>query len=165
MKLDKNKKYGYRSHVKHRLISSSREKGEYGSWKEEYDVSVQNRVSKVIQYPSVVSSFDFEPGEMAYLITVVYSSGDSFGKSTNGSYEDIWLFKNPKVAMDFKRHILSVEKTRTWKDTPQTKDYHYRNDEEDFVYEPNDIPWNHYFERFEECLLTMVMVEPDFDEI
>lgn len=99
------------------------------------------------------------------MVTVLYSTGDSFGRAKNGSYEDIWLFKNPKVAMDFKRHIMSIAKKAGFDYSPSHKDYNYTNEEEKFVYVQEYIPWNGYFERFEDCILTMVMVEPNYEDL
>lgn len=155
-------KFGYHTYTKHTLVYEHRKRED---WKEIYEVSIQQKVSKTNSSPDVNSSFDFIPGDMAYLVTVVYSSSDSYGKAEKGSVEDIWLFKNPRIAMDFKRHILSVESKREWNDRPPHKDYHYSNEEEDFNYKPTSVPWNHWNEHFEECLVTMVLVEPNYNEI
>jgi len=156
------KKYGYHTYSNHTLVYEHRKQED---WKEIYEVSIQQKVSKTNSHPDVNSSFDFSPGDIAYLVTVVYSSSDSYGKSEKGSVEDIWLFKNPRIAMDFKRHILSVESKRLLGDRPPHKDYYYSNEEEGFNYSPPSIPWNAWDEHFDECLVTMVLVEPDYNEL
>lgn len=158
-------KYGYRTFHHTNCIHSSREPGDYGSWEESYSTTIEQKVQKVTKYPDVNSSFDFNPGDIAYLITVIYSTGDSFGNSERGSVEDVWLFKNPAIAMDFKNHILSVEKKRSWNTNNKHTDYHYHNDEEGFHFTPQYVHWNGYFEKFEECILTMVLVELDYEEL
>lgn len=169
-----SKIYGYHTFVHHHCISSHRSKKEYGDWGSNYDVSIEQRVVKTASHPDVNAGYDFQPGDIAYLVTAIWSSGDSFGNSRNGSSECIWLFKDPAVAMQVKRHFEGIDKAISdgrWNSykpnqKPYVPNYFFENKEEQFVFQNQTyVPWSGYFESLTEIDVTMVLVEPDYDNI
>lgn len=83
-----------------RCVHSYREPVEYGEWSEDYDFTV-DRVSLTSNdrwsEEKFEVAFDGEPGQPVFVLSIVYDSGDSFGRAT-GNGEVMWVFKDAKLA-------------------------------------------------------------------
>ncbi len=82
-------------------LASEREDCDYGSWYSEYQFSV-DRVSltKPLTYnhEKFGLNVDLKAGDPAFVLTMIYSSGDSFGTS-RGNGEVLWVFKDAATAL------------------------------------------------------------------
>lgn len=79
---------------------------EYGEWYADYDfkvhgVSTASHSSEYRRYDyreeEFEVDFDATPGDTVWVLTMVFSSGDSFG-SSNGNGEVLWVFKSRELA-------------------------------------------------------------------
>lgn len=85
---------------------SEREEEEYGAWSADYDFYVKGastgsvinaKYSRWSAEEEFEVDFDATPGETIWVLSMIYSSGDSFGNST-GNGEVIWVFKTKEAA-------------------------------------------------------------------
>lgn len=85
---------------------------QYGDWSAEYDFTVKGvstaslksgkyRQTDYLEEEFEVD-FDATPGETIWVLSMVYSSGDSFG-SSSGNGEVLWVFKSRELA----EHVAS----------------------------------------------------------
>lgn len=80
-------------------------KEEYGDWYAAYDFTVKSVSTGSFngKYRDSVSEEQFEvdfevnPGDTLWVLSMTYSSGDSFGRS-DGNGEVLWVFKDRKLA-------------------------------------------------------------------
>lgn len=92
-------------------VTDSYHSGEkYGEWWEEYNfyvsgVSVSQRRGC---FESFEVPFELETGQPVYVLSMIYSSGDSFGNST-GNGEVIWVFKDKEIANDAKKALEGAD--------------------------------------------------------
>ena len=88
-----------------RCVHSYREEREYGDWEEDYDFEVKSvSATSRGQWSGLAHTeerfnvaFDAEVGDTVYVLYMIYSSGDSFGRGT-GYNEIIWVFNDGGVA-------------------------------------------------------------------
>lgn len=73
----------------------------YGDWTADYDFEVTSvtleKPQHVCDYETFNTSFNVEEGDSIYVLSMIYSSGDSFG-SSSGNGEVIWVFKDVEFA-------------------------------------------------------------------
>lgn len=89
------------------------------SWHSEYchkiiGVYTNKKFVKADNYEKFTVDFDAEPGDVVHVLTMEYSSGDSFGNST-GNYEVLWVFKDFKAATKTQNHVLNSGKNESLK--------------------------------------------------
>ncbi len=145
--------FGYNTFKNVRCIDSYHSGEQYGDWHSEHTTEIYPRACKSL-HPDVNSFHDFAPGDLAYLVTAIWSSGDSFGNSRGGDNDDIWLFKNPKSAFKFVQFLEKAD-----------KGFEYVDAEEGGTISLSYLPWCGYFENLDEVVLTMVMIEPNYKEL
>lgn len=87
-------------------VDSKEAEEEYGKWSTEYDFTVTgvstrsinfDKYSRYTQEERFEVDFEASAGDTIWVLSMIYSSGDSFGRST-GNGEVIWVFKDRKVA-------------------------------------------------------------------
>jgi hypothetical protein len=89
-----------------RCITSYREPVEFGEWGDSntFDikgVALSSRKSwNGLAYldDEFTVDFDVAPGDMVYVLSMIYSTGDTFGRS-DGNGEILWVFKDRARAM------------------------------------------------------------------
>jgi hypothetical protein len=126
--------------------------GDYADWYEHNNYSPTS-LSWVDGYSDVdffPGQKEIEPGEGAYLVYVVYGSGDSFGHST-GNVCWLWVFSSKEDAHEF----------GDWLDTDAKDfpDYDFGNKPRNFRGVP--IPtntWKGYFEIYEMAKVTKLPI-------
>ena len=73
----------------------------YGSWSESNSHSIKGVCLEVFgsayNYETFGVDYEVERGDVVFVVTMVYSTGDSFGHAT-GKHEVMWVFKDPKLA-------------------------------------------------------------------
>lgn len=85
---------------------SEREPEEYGAWSADYDFKVtgvstdsvnSGKYSRYSTEEEFEVDFDATSGETIWVLSMIYTSGDSFGGSS-GNGEVIWVFKTKEAA-------------------------------------------------------------------
>ena len=71
----------------------------FGDWYAYYDFEVLLVSLKGEKIDSIAVDFEAKVGDEVYVLWMIYSSGDSFGRSS-GDGEVIWVFKDYKIAME-----------------------------------------------------------------
>lgn len=105
----------------------------------------------------VIAPWDLKAGESALVVYVIYSTGDSFGRSECGSVEVIDVFKTTELAQAC---IGAVRKTDRRYPAPGSKGL----DSAKWVREDNSMgkleytPWNGYFECLEDVRCELLTV-------
>lgn len=87
---------------KQTVISSVIPDEPYGSWSTELDFKpTKVTIDRPSGYEYEVFELDFDvnKGDKVYVLTIIYSSGDSFGNST-GNGEILWVFKDSTKAKE-----------------------------------------------------------------
>lgn len=82
----------------------------YGDWSADYDFDV-NGVSLEkpnSSYEQFQTCFDVQNGDTVYVLSMIYSTGDSFGRSS-GNGEALWVFKDFEVAKKAAQAIKDQE--------------------------------------------------------
>lgn len=87
---------------KQTVISSVIPDEPYGPWSTELDfkptkVTIDRPTG--YEYEAFELDFDVNRGDKVYVLTIIYSSGDSFGSST-GNGEILWVFKDATKAKE-----------------------------------------------------------------
>lgn len=111
-----------------RTVSSHRSADAYGDWSERIEftvgeVSLTEPVNYNRDYFTV--SFDAVAGDKVHVLTMIYSTGDSFGRG-DGYGEILWVFKDPKIAFEAEktwreRCINDPDHNESWEDRMSTK--------------------------------------------
>lgn len=81
-------------------ISSYRSDEDYGEWSDVNDFNIESvTIEKINEYccEQFTVDFDVNVGDTVYVLSMIYSYGDSFGRS-EGNGEVIWLFKTKQKA-------------------------------------------------------------------
>lgn len=106
-----NKKYEY--FVNLETYTESYEDNEandddYPNWSSttSFDINGVDFSKLKIDTESVVSSYEFQSGETAYLVFIGWGHGDSFGHAENGGWQALHLFKDLDLAKMLKMQIL-----------------------------------------------------------
>lgn len=158
--------YGYLVPIKVTLIEKKYSKKEWGPWKEVYDVELEsNVVKKIDKLPDedsfeVVSELDLPSGSEAWIVWVVWSSGDSFGWAENRHVEVLAIFDHERYAnaffADYVRN-LHYEHNNLFMGGTDKPFIFQSEDGQKFVYKY--IPWDGYFESLEAVNVDKVLVE------
>lgn len=149
--------FGYKVEINQYCTHSEYSNEQFGSWSVSYDNTFQHIRKKKgnEEYPDIVSSIDFAPGDQVYVVWLEYSTGDSFGHSYRGRVEPIAVFNNYKDAESLKKLIEKPE----FKENDLDKGIYIQL----ITFESLDgqtldigaSPWTGYFETLEE-----VHIEP-----
>lgn len=80
---------------------------DYSSWSSttSFDINGVDFSKGKIEAELVLSSYEFQSGETAYLVFIGWGHGDSFGHAENGGWEAIHLFKDLDLAKMLKMQI------------------------------------------------------------
>lgn len=84
---------------------------QWGEWREEKVYDGIRTISITENYPDVISYEDIVFGDYVFVVTVVYSSGDSFGRST-GNYEHVYVTKDAQTAHKMSEAIEHMGRNR-----------------------------------------------------
>lgn len=159
--------FGYTFPIDSLLVHNYQEPVEDGSWEKEYENTPPTKIQKTQktkEKPDVISSIDFNPGSLLYVVWAEWNSGDSFGVSHKGGTEAYGIFADYKSAIEFSEwlknrdvplFILSSrektveEKARCEFETSDGQSF-------DIVF----IPWIGYFESLHDIHITPVHLEP-----
>lgn len=86
-------------------IHSYRSPEQYGDWSASYDFRVTGvslTSSDTYMEEKLGCLVDVAPGDPVFVLSMTYSSGDSFGNS-DGNGEILWVFKDSKLALQAKQ--------------------------------------------------------------
>lgn len=125
----------------------------YGEWSASYSNSVKD-VHIDPKYPDIASIHEFKPADVAFLVWVEYSTGDSFGRADRGSVESIGLFKDEATANELVAALNKPPKSKNDEDKYKFK--HTTSDGQTFEY--TWVPWGGYFESLEEVYCQPVVI-------
>lgn len=97
------------------MIRSYRDPEEYGSWGAEYESYIYRARINVGQdqcsynYERFDIGQEVKPGEVVYVLYMIYSDGDSFGRA-RGKIEVLWVFKDASAAFEAKKNVEKYKK-------------------------------------------------------
>ena len=156
--------YGYLVPIKVTLIEKKYSKKEWGPWKEVYDVELEsNVVKKIDKLPDeysfeVVSELDLPSGSEAWIVWVVWSSGDSFGWAENRHAEVLAIFDHEWYANAFADYVRNgdYESNNSFLGGTDKPFIFQSGDGQEFKYDY--IPWDGYFESLEAVHVDKVKV-------
>ena len=139
--------YGYDITISSHCDRSHREEEQFGSWEEIHSNSFKG-IDKS-QSPDANCIHDIQVGEVAYVVWVEYSSGDSFGHS-EGNYEIIAVLKDFNEAENLAKAIRA----------------HEDSEEYEFLWTSSDgqqvfygfAPWSGYFEHISDIHVESAIV-------
>ena len=82
-----------------RCVESKEPDEPYGDWYAQYEFRINSiHLNRQSDYDEEFNlPFDVVEGDEVYVLYMIYSSGDSFGRS-EGNAEIIWIFKDKQVA-------------------------------------------------------------------
>lgn len=157
--------FGYLVPIKKTLVKSKYSKKMFGSWEEVYEVELESDVvRKIDSIPDeesfeVVSELDLPAGSDAWIVWVVWSTGDSFGWAKNSHVEVLAIFDHEWYADAFADYVRgedyeSVNPFTHESDNPF--DFQSYDGQE---FEIKYIPWDGYFESLEAVNVHKVRVE------
>ena len=150
------KMYGYKVEVESYCNESYRSPEQWGEWRESYSNHLKSMASHDDKYPDVVSIFNIDPGQMALVVWIEYSTGDSFGRGTRSCTEVIGLFRDMQSALSLKQQIESWRPNETAKWAEQHS-YHFTTpDGQEF--KSGFAPWSGYFESLDAVHIDAVGV-------
>lgn len=150
------KMYGYKVEVESHCDSSYRSPEQWGEWRESYSNHLKSMSSHDDEYPDVVSIFNIDPGQMALVVWIEWSSGDSFGRADRGRTEVIGLFRDMESAQSLKQQIESWQPNETNKWEEQHS-YHFKTpDGQEF--KSGFAPWAGYFDSLDAVHIDAVGV-------
>jgi len=148
--------YGYLVPIKVTLVEKKYSKKEWGPWEEVYDVELEsNVVKKIDKLPDeycfeVVSELDLPAGTVAWIVWVVWSSGDSFGWAKNSHAEVLAIFDHDWYANAFADYVRSedYQSVNPFDENDCENPFYFQSyDGQEFVYKC--VPWDGYFESLE----------------
>lgn len=156
--------YGYLVPIKVTLIEKKYSKKEWGPWKEVYDVELEsNVVKKIDKLPDedsfeVVSELDLPSGSEAWIVWIVWSSGDSFGWAENRHAEVLAIFDHEWYANAFADYVRNgdYESNNSFLGGTGKPFTFQSEDGQEFKYDY--IPWDGYFESLEAVHVDKVKV-------
>jgi len=154
----KNKHYGYEVDLESRCVDSEHSPEEYGDWCESYENSIGQYARKTDKYPDVASIHDIEKGLNAFVVWIVWSSGDSFGHAYGAHSEVIGLFKDMESALSLKESIEKWrpnEKTKKWEEQYS----YFFNTPDGQIFESGFAPWAGYFESLDSVNVDTVVIQ------
>lgn len=99
-------------------------------------------------------SFPVTPGRVYYLVSVVYDTGDSFHRET-GCIEHVELFEEMEKAETLAKRIADHARGNRRSSEGRNTLVLFTNSGAEYQ---GHVPWLGYFERFEEALVTPVLV-------
>lgn len=148
------KVYPYKVEIHSECTHSEREDKEFGQWSEEY-TNTLGEVSRLSpgkdNWPDIVSTHSFKQGNLAYLVWVEYSSGDSFGNDTRGHTLALGLFRNGNTAFELKNVVEQVSNYRDkYSFEAATSDGQ--------IFKEVRAPWCGYFENLDEVHVDQVII-------
>lgn len=156
--------YGYLVPIKVTIIEKKYSKKEWGPWKEVYDVELEsNVVKKIDKLPDeysfeVVSELDLPSGSEAWIVWVVWSSGDSFGWAENRHAEVLAIFDHEWYAERFADYVRNgdYESNNSFLGGTDKPFTFQSEDGQEFKYDY--IPWDGYFESLEAVHVDKVKI-------
>lgn len=156
--------YGYLVPIKVTLVEKKYSKKDWGPWKEVYDVELEsNVVKKIDEIPDedcfeVVSELDLPSGSEAWIVWVVWSSGDSFGWAENRHAEVLAIFDYEIYAERFADYVRNGDYESNNSFLGGTdKPFNFQSEDgQEFKYDY--IPWDGYFENLEAVHVDRVKV-------
>ena len=156
--------YGYLVPIKVTLAEKKYSKKEWGPWKEIYDVQLESyEIKKIDEIPDedcfeVVSELDLPPGSEAWIVWVVWSSGDSFGWAKNKHVEVLAIFDHEWYANVFADYVRSEDYESNNLFMGGTDKLFDFQSEDGQVFKYDYIPWDGYFESLEAVHVDRVKV-------
>ena len=146
----KNNMFGYKVKISSRRDFYEHDGKLYGAWSASSSHTLIKTVEMTEDYPDVVAPFDLKTGDDAYVVWVIWSSGDSFGHESGAFAEAIGIFKDAKAAFELSNHIERTDwrKINTLKLT--TSDGQQFN--------TGWVPWSGYFESLDSVQVDAVLV-------
>ena len=157
--------YDYLVPIKKKLIRSNHSKRMWGPWGEEYDVQLNsNIIKKIDKIPDidecydVVSELDLPAGSVAWIVWVVWSTGDSFGWAKNSHVEVLAIFDHEWYANAFADYVRNgdYESNNSFLGGTDKPFTFQSEDGQEFKYDY--IPWDGYFESLEAVHVDKVKV-------
>ena len=120
---------------------------QYGDWWAHYDFTAPNYAwslpeSSYRSYP--YAGPDIEPGTPVFVVYAVWSSGDSFGSNTRGSYEFMSVTTDKNRALRNMKALREDKKAVLENDNGTTMEMGWK-------------PWDGYFESLDELSIATVM--------
>lgn len=129
---------------------------QYGDWSATYDFKVKGvsltEPESYGQYDKY-SLPDVKMGDMVYVLSMTYSSGDSFG-SSYGNGEVLWVFKDPALAMRAKQTYDKVNRE------DNSHEFSIDIETDDGTKFKMSNPAAGYFENMGSCDVAIFLVEP-----
>lgn len=133
--------------------NSHRELEAYGSWEEHYDFSVTG-VSATSrdtwEEETFAVAFDSEPGTPVFVLSIVYDTGDSFGRA-HGKGEVMWVFKDA---------ALANRARQAWKAATEREEFSVEFEVEDGRKIKIHNPAAGYFERLVSVDVESFLINP-----
>jgi hypothetical protein len=129
---------------------------QYGDWSEEHafrgsKVSLENKGGQIGWVTDEIdTSFDAKVGDWVYPVIVIYSTGNTFGRS-DGNVVVAGIYNSPEKAQEVKQTILRDS-------TQNPHGFGYL----EIPGEPQIYPgtWKGYFEHLEDVRIEMEVVRP-----
>lgn len=102
-------------------------------------------------YQDIAAAFEIEPGKVYFLVYVVYSTGDSFGRDNGAGIEYIGIYKSAEKAM------ATTIRIGKFQENPEKKKLFVTREDNsiDEIY----VPWNGYFETFDYVKMEPVQLK------
>lgn len=143
--------FGYKVDIEQYCDHNERSDEDYGSWSSSFTNSLSDIVRKTNEYPDIVSSLDIAPGTRALVVWAVWSTGDSFGRSSGSGTEAFGIFTDIKSAEELQKAM---------------EDYSHGNRKDDIVVTTSDgqvfklgyMPWFGYFDSLDSVRIDAVSV-------
>lgn len=152
----KNKnEFGYNVNIESFCDDSYQSEERYGDWHSSYHNTLKDvtKIDEKDAYPDVTSIHDFKVGDIAYLVWVEWSTGDSFGHASRSQTEAIALLKEGKDAFKLAELIRNPPKKK--KDVSQSITF---KDSTGQVVDIRYFPWCGYFETLENVNVEAVQI-------
>ena len=151
LKRENNKQYfGYC--IKVESYCSVNEPDGEDNWAEDWQHDIADFITKVNygQVPDIVTSYELEANDTVYLVYAKWSTGDSFGRASGGSFEPIAIFKEEEEAKKFSEALEKAD---------SEKPFHYKaNDGQEFYCK--NLWWSGFFSSLDTVDYTPVtMIE------
>lgn len=135
---------------KHYCTDSHHSNERYGSWWADHDFTAPTEAYSIPKSSYRAFGYvgpELTPGDVLYVLYVLYSSGDSFGNSNRGNYEVLCINKDPSKAA---QNLNVVRKVKN----PESVQLQLDNGETQSLYCGG---WTGYFESVDELELVEVL--------